>query len=155
MAIRKIVKVGDPTLRRKSRQVTAVDARTIALLDDMAETMRDSQGVGLAAPQVGVLRRVVVADAGEGLMELINPVLLDWSGKQTGPEGCLSVPDRSEEMTRPMYVTVEAMDRNGERFLVKASGLLARCLCHEIDHLDGTLYIDYADGNAIPAREKE
>ena len=150
MAIRKIVKIGDSKLRKRCREVEVIDRRIITLLDDMTDTLREAQGVGLAAPQVGVLRRVVVADAGDGLIEFINPVIVEWSEEQTGPEGCLSVPDRQEEVTRPMYVTVEAVGRDGKPFTLKASGLMARCLCHETDHLDGVLYIDYEDGDAMP-----
>jgi len=153
MAIRNIVKVGDELLRKTSRPVTIIDKRIITLLDDMAQTMYESGGVGLAAPQVGVLRRVVVADCGDGLIELINPELISWEGGQTDPEGCLSVPDRSEPTTRPMRVTVEAIDRAGKPFTIKVSGLTARCLCHEIDHLDGILYIDYAEGKIDPFKK--
>ncbi len=154
MAIRDIVKLGEPVLRKTSRPVEVIDKRIITLLDDMVQTLYASGGVGLAAPQVGVLRRVVVADCGDGLVELINPVLVESSGSQTGEEGCLSVPGRSSEMTRPMYVTVEAVDREGKPFTLKVSGLMARCMCHEIDHLDGTLYIDYENGMALPAANR-
>ncbi len=159
MAIRRVLKINEETddakLRKRSREVDVINKRIITLLDDMAQTMREANGVGLAAPQVGVLRRVVVADAGDGLVEFINPVLVEWSGEQCGPEGCLSVPDRQEEVKRPMYVTVDAIDRNGQPFTMKASGLMARCLCHEIDHLDGVLYIDYDEGDALPREEPE
>jgi peptide deformylase len=150
MAIRNIVKIGDDLLRKTSRPVTIIDKRMITLLDDMAQPMYEAQGVGLAAPQVGVLRRVVVAACGEGLIELINPQLVAWEGSQTDCEGCLSVPDRREEIVRPMRVTVEAIDRKGQPFTIKVSGLTARCLCHEIDHLDGVLYVDYAEGKLDP-----
>lgn len=146
MAIRNIVEIGDALLRKQSRPVTIIDKRIITLLDDMAQTMYEAQGVGLAAPQVGVLRRVIVIDCGEGRIELINPVLTAWEGQQEDPEGCLSVPDRREQIKRPMQVTVEAIDRAGNPFTMKVSGLTARCLCHEIDHLDGILYVDYAEG---------
>ena len=145
MAKLKIVKVGDPTLRKVCRPVDAVTPRIITLLDDMIETMRDADGVGLAAPQVGVLRRVVVIETpDEGLIELINPKIIAYAGEQESEEGCLSVPGRWGITKRPMHVTVRAMNRNGETFDITGSGLLAKAFCHEIDHLDGKLYIDIA-----------
>lgn len=145
MAKLKIVKVGDPTLRRVCRPVDAVTPRINTLLDDMIDTMRDADGVGLAAPQVGVLRRVVVIETpDEGLIELINPKIIAYSGEQEGDEGCLSVPGRWGITKRPMHVTVRAMNRAGETFDITGSGLLAKAFCHEIDHLDGKLYIDIA-----------
>lgn len=142
MATRNILKDGDETLRKKSRPVEKVDERIITLLDDMAETLYSANGVGLAAPQVGVLRRVVVLDVGEGLVELINPVIVTRKGKQIAAEGCLSVPEVYGEVKRPAYVEVEALDRKGSKFKIGGTDLLARCLCHEIDHLDGTLFTD-------------
>ena len=142
MAIRKIVKVGDDVLRKVCRTQMTFDEKLWSLLDDMAETMYKAEGVGLAAPQVGILRRVCVVDVGEGLIELINPVITEKSGSQKGSEGCLSVPDRFEEVTRPNKVTVRAQNRKGENIEIKAEGFLARAFCHEIDHLDGILYID-------------
>ncbi|MBQ4638589.1 MAG: peptide deformylase [Clostridia bacterium] len=143
MAIRKIITIGDETLRKVSKEVEVINKRTITLLDDMIQTLWEAQGAGLAAPQVGVLKRIFVADCGQGLVEFINPVITEMSGEQDGPEGCLSVPDRpNDTVKRPMYVTVEAIDRNGKPFTMKASGLMARCICHETDHLDGILYID-------------
>ena len=145
MAKLKIVKVGDPALRKVCRPVDAITPRIITLLDDMIETMRDADGVGLAAPQVGVLRRVVVIETpDEGLIELINPKIIAYAGEQESEEGCLSVPGRWGITKRPMHVTVRAMNRNGETFDITGSGLLAKAFCHEIDHLDGKLYIDIA-----------
>ena len=145
MAIRNIVKVGDDVLRKVCRTQMTFDEKLWSLLDDMAETMYKAEGVGLAAPQVGILRRVCVVDVGEGLIELINPVITEKSGSQKGSEGCLSVPDRFEEVTRPNKVTVCAQNRKGENIEIKAEGFLARAFCHEIDHLDGILYIDKID----------
>ena len=142
MAIRNIVKVGDDGLRKICRTQMTFDQKIWSLLDDMAETMYKAEGVGLAAPQVGILRRVCVVDVGDGLIELINPVITEKSGSQKGNEGCLSVPDRFEEVTRPNKVTVKAQNRMGENIEIKAEGFLARAFCHEIDHLDGILYID-------------
>ena len=142
MAIRNIVKVGDDVLRKVCRTQMTFDQKLWSLLDDMAETMYKAEGVGLAAPQVGILRRVCVVDVGDGLIELINPVITEKSGSQKGNEGCLSVPDRFEEVTRPNKVTVKAQNRMGENIEIKAEGFLARAFCHEIDHLDGILYID-------------
>ena len=141
MAIRNIVKVGDDVLRKICRTQMTFDQKLWSLLDDMAETMYKAEGVGLAAPQVGILRRVCVVDVGDGLIELINPVITEKSGSQKGNEGCLSVPDRFEEVTRPNKVTVKAQNRMGENIEIKAEGFLARAFCHEIDHLDGILYI--------------
>lgn len=146
MAKLKILKVGDSTLRKTCRPVDEVTPRINTLLDDMIETMRYADGVGLAAPQVGVLRRVVVIETpDEGLIELINPKIIAYSGEQISEEGCLSVPGRWGTTKRPMHVTVRAMNRRGETFDVTGSGLLAKAFCHEIDHLDGKLYIDIAE----------
>jgi len=145
MAKLKILKVGDETLRKVCRPVDTVTPRIRTLLDDMIQTMRAANGVGLAAPQVGVLRRIVVIETEEdGLFELINPKIIAFSGEQESEEGCLSVPGRWGITRRPMHVTVRAMDRNGKTFDVTGSGLLAKAFCHEIDHLDGKLYIDCA-----------
>lgn len=144
MAIRNIVKVGDDVLRKVCRTQLQFDDRLATVLDDMAETMYKAEGVGLAAPQIGLLRRFCVIDVGEGIIELINPVIIDKSGSQTGSEGCLSLPGQFDEVVRPMKVTVRAQDRNGNNFTVTGEGLLARALCHEIDHLDGILYTDRA-----------
>ena len=144
MAKLNIVKVGDPILRKISREVTEITPRILQLLDDMTETMRAAEGVGLAAVQVGVLRRVVVIEVDDVLYELINPRIVSWSGEQTGPEGCLSVPKQWGEVTRPEAVVVRALNRKGEEVEYRGKDLLARAFCHEIDHLDGKLYIDLA-----------
>ncbi len=144
MAIRNIRKEGDEILRKKSREVTEVNDNILILLDDMAETMYKVNGAGLAAPQVGVLRRVVVIDTGDGLVELINPVIRKQTGKQTAVEGCLSIPGVWGEVERPANVIVEALDRNGEKIKIEGEGFMAQALCHEIDHLDGILFTDKA-----------
>ena len=145
MAKLKIVKIGDDALRCVCRPVDKITPRILTLLDDMAETMHAANGVGLAAPQVGVLRRVVVVEVEEGkLIELINPKIIAYSGEQTDTEGCLSVPGRSGTVTRPRHVTVRALNRYGETFDITGSDLLARAFCHELDHLDGKLYVDIA-----------
>ena len=145
MAIRNIRKLGDELLRKKSRKVEEIDDRIITLLDDMADTLKEANGVGLAAPQVGVLKRIAIVDDGGEIIELINPVITESSGEQTGPEGCLSLPGEYGEVTRPMNVTVTALDRNGKIFTCKREGFVARAFCHETDHLDGILYIDKAE----------
>ena len=143
MAKLKIRKVGDEALTKVCRPVDEITPRILTLLDDMTETMRDADGVGLAAPQVGILRRIVVIETEEdGLIELINPKIIAWSGEQVGAEGCLSVPGRYGEVKRPMHVTVRATNRNGEEFEMTGHGLLARAFCHELDHLDGHLYLE-------------
>lgn len=142
MAIRKIVELGDPVLRKTSRRVEKFDKREWMLLKDMAETMYNAEGVGLAAPQVGILKRMVVIDVGDGLIELINPEIIGSDGSQVGSEGCLSVPGRRGKVDRPMHVVVRAQDRKGREIEVEGEGLLARALCHEIDHLDGIVYVD-------------
>ncbi len=142
MALRNIVQEPNETLRKKCRKVEKITERILQLLDDMKETLAKADGVGLAAPQVGVLRRVVIIDVGEGPMELINPEILETSGEQTGEEGCLSVSGRWGVVTRPNYVKVKAMDRQGNERIYEGEGLLARAFCHEIDHLDGRLFID-------------
>ena len=145
MAKLKILKIGDETLRKVSRPVDAITPRILTLLDDMVQTMRAADGVGLAAPQVGVLRRICVIETpDEGLFELINPKIIAYSGEQESEEGCLSVPGRWGVTRRPMHVTVRAMNRAGETVTYTGSGLLAKAFCHEIDHLDGKLYVDCA-----------
>lgn len=145
MAKLKIVKVGDDILRKKCRPVEEITPKIIRLLDDMTQTMRDAQGVGLAAPQVGILRRIVVIEVEEGnVIELINPKIIAYAGEQVGSEGCLSVPGKWGTVSRPMHVTVRATNRHGEEFELNGSELLARAICHELDHLDGKLYIDIA-----------
>ena len=143
--IRKIVKLGDETLRKQSKPMQTFDLRLWLLLRDMADTMYKADGVGLAAPQVGILRRVVVVDTGDGLVELINPEIIAREGEQAGAEGCLSLPGRQGYVVRPQKVTVRAQDRKGKPFEITAEGLKARAFCHEIDHLDGVLYIDVMD----------
>ena len=146
MAIRNIVKEGDPVLRGKCRPVEEITPRILTLLDDMRETLADADGVGLAAPQVGVRRRVViVVNENDEMIELINPQIIERSGHQRDLEGCLSVPGRLGYTNRPMHVTVQAQDRDGKTFTVSGSGLTARAFCHEIDHLDGILFIDHAE----------
>lgn len=145
MAIRNIRLSTDEVLRKTCKPVQEITPRLLTLLDDMADTMYEAEGVGLAAPQVGILKRAVVIDVGEGLIELINPVILETSGSQTDQEGCLSLPGQSAEVERPAYVKAQAMDRDGNTFIIEGEDLLARALCHEIDHLDGILYIDKAN----------
>ena len=145
MAIRNIVTKEDEILHKKARAVEKFDERLWQLLDDMAETMYQNEGVGLAAPQVGVLRRVVVIDTGEGLIELINPRISSYSGEQVGHEACLSCPGEYGIVKRPMKVTVTAKNRKGKTFKKDGEELLARAFCHELDHLDGVLYLDIAD----------
>lgn len=145
MAKRNVVTIGDDILRKKCRTVESFDKKLATLLDDMAQTMYAENGVGLAGPQVGMLKRVVVVDVDGILYELVNPVVVDSQGSQTGAEGCLSIPGEQGIVTRPMKVTVEAFDRNGKKFSLTGTELLARALCHEIDHLDGILYVDIAE----------
>lgn len=143
MAIRNIRKVGDDVLAKKCREVDVIDDRVKELLDDMIETMYDANGVGLAAPQVGILKRIAVIDVGDGPIELINPVIMNVSeATQCGTEGCLSAPGRYGEVIRPETVVVHALDRNGESYEIIGQGLLAVALCHEIDHLDGNVFLD-------------
>ena len=143
MAIRKIVEMGtDDILRKRARRVDKFDRRLGQLLDDMADTMLEADGVGLAAPQVGILKRCCVIDVGEGLIELVNPEIVSREGEVTVIEGCLSVPDRAGKVVRPEKVKVRAQNRHGEPIEVEGEGILAVCLCHELDHLDGILYVD-------------
>ena len=143
MAIRKIVEMGtDDILRKRARRVDKFDRRLGQLLDDMADTMLEADGVGLAAPQVGTLKRVVVIDVGEGIIELVNPEIVSQEGEAISTEGCLSVPGRRGTVARPEKVRVSAQDRKGNPIEVEGEGLLAVCLCHELDHLDGILYVD-------------
>ena len=148
MAIRKIVTIGDEGLRKVCRKQEKFDLRLAILLKDMADTMYKAEGVGLAAPQVGILRRVVVVDVSEDhsrLTEMVNPEILERSGSQTGREGCLSVPERQGVVTRPNHVKVRYQDRKGNFVEKEAEGLEARAICHELDHLDGVLYVDVMD----------
>lgn len=150
MALRNIVKFGDDVLRKKCREVTAFDDKLWVLLDDMYETMNEANGVGLAAPQVGILRSVVVIDVGEGPIELINPVITSVKGKQREVEGCLSSPGQWGYVVRPAKVKVTAMNRYGKEFKIEGTELLARALCHEIDHLNGVVFTDLADEMVEP-----
>ena len=146
MALRTIITEGDPVLNKVCRPVEKFDDRLHILIDDMKETLAVSNGVGLAAPQVGILRRVVlVMDAEENVIELVNPTIISREGEQDGLEGCLSVPGKYGFVTRPMKVTVRAQDRNGEFFEVSGEELTARCFCHELDHLDGHLFVEHAE----------
>ena len=144
MAIRNVVQVGDEVLRQRCFEVENFDETLFSLLADMKDTVKKEQGAGLAAPQVGVLRRVAVVDVEEGYFEFINPVILSSKGEQSGWEGCLSVRGKSGVVSRPMKVKVSYQDRNGEKHLLAAKGFFARAICHELDHLDGVLYIDKA-----------
>lgn len=144
MALRNIIQLGDPTLRKKSFEVTDFGEKTHQLLNDMKETLIKADGVGLAAPQVGVLRRVFIIKIEDLYYECINPIITKQSGKQTGTEGCLSVKGKWGEVTRPNKVTLKAFDRNGKPYTVNAEGFLARAICHEYDHLDGIVYVDKA-----------
>jgi len=142
MSVYEIVKIGDPVLREVAKEVPKISSNICKLLTNMADTMRAAKGVGLAAPQIGISKRVVVVDVGEGLIELINPVILDQEGEEIDIEGCLSVPDREGEVLRARKITVQALNRNGESFTVTGEELLARAIQHEIDHLDGILFVD-------------
>lgn len=143
MAIRIIRLEGDPVLRDKAKPVPEITKNVLKLLDDMAETMYDAEGVGLAAPQVGISKRIIVMDCGDGLIEMINPEILEKSGEQNGPEGCLSIPGLTAELKRANFVKAKGLNRHGEEIIVEGEGLLSRCLQHEIDHLDGILFTDY------------
>ena len=145
MGIRKILTDKDPALHKVCRPVENFDRKLHKLLDDMKETFEEANGVGLAAPQVGILRRVVIVDTGEEVLELVNPELLETDGEQEGPEGCLSVPGKYGLVKRPYYAKVRAQDRNGNWFEAEGEELIGRCFCHEIDHLDGILYTQVMD----------
>ena len=146
MALRTIRVEGDPVLTKISRPVDKMTPRIQDLITDMLDTMYDAMGVGLAAPQVGILKRIVVIEVGEGPIVLINPEILETSGEQTGDEGCLSVPGMAGQVTRPNYVKVKALDVNMEEQIYEGDGLLARAFCHEIDHLDGKMYTELVEG---------
>lgn len=145
MAIRKIVKVGDEILTKKCRTVEKIDDRVLTLLDDLADTLYESNGVGLASPQVGILKRIAVIDIGDGLIELINPEIIKKSGEQRDVEGCLSLPGKWGYVKRPMEVTVKFKNRDFEDVEMKSNGLLARAICHETEHLDGILFTTHVD----------
>ena len=146
MAIRTIRVMGDAVLTKKCRPVEEMTPKLQQLVDDMFETMYDACGVGLAAPQVGILKRIVVIDVDENPYVLINPVILETSGSQTGYEGCLSLLGKTGVVTRPNYVKVEAYDRNMKKFVLEGTDLLARCICHECEHLDGIMYVEHVEG---------
>ena len=147
MAIRNIRELGDEILRKNCREVKEVTPRIRELIQDMYDTMYEAQGVGLAAPQVGILKRIVVIDVDGTPYTMINPQILEKSGEQTGSEGCLSVPGKAGIVTRPNYVKAEAWNEEMERYEVEAEGLLARAICHELDHLDGVMYVDLVEGD--------
>ena len=155
MAIRRIVKIGDDKLRKHAKTVEKFDCRLKLLLGDMADTMYKAEGMGLAAPQVGILRRAVVIDVGDGLIELVNPQIVSTDGEQSGSEGCLSVPGRQGLVIRPNVVTVRAQDRNGDEIELTGEGFLARAICHELDHLDGVLYVDKMEREIFPEEDEE
>lgn len=146
MAIRNIRTMGDECLTKVCKEVTEVNKRTQLLIEDMIDTMYEANGVGLAAPQVGILKRIVVIDVGEGPIVMINPVILETRGEQTGDEGCLSVPNKAGIVTRPNYVKAKAFDENMEEYIIEGEELLARAICHECDHLDGHLYVEKVEG---------
>ncbi|MGI6724711.1 MAG: peptide deformylase [Christensenellales bacterium] len=155
MSRKRIFTIGAKELRIKSNPITKFDGRLGVILRDMADTMYHAEGIGLAAPQVGITRRLVVADVGEGLIEFVNPEISDAEGSCGMVEGCLSVPGRRGFVTRPEKVTIKAQDRTGKPFTMEADGLLARCIQHEIDHLDGVLYVDKMDHEVFPEDEEE
>ena len=157
MAIRKIRELGDDVLRKQSKPVDKMTIRTKLLINDMLDTMYESMGVGLAAPQVGILKQIVVIDVGEGPVVLINPEIVETSGEQTGDEGCLSVPGKAGQVTRPNYVKVKALNEDMEEIFVEGEELMARALCHEIDHLNGVVYVDLVEGElyTVPDAEEE
>ena len=158
MALRKIREIGDPILNKTCKEVKEITDRTKDLIDDMFETMYEAQGVGLAAPQVGILKRIVVIDCGDDPLLLINPEVLETSGEQTGQEGCLSVPGKAGIVTRPNYAKVKAYNEDMEEFIVEGEELLARALLHVIDHLDGHLYVEKVEGDlmdVVPDDEDE
>lgn len=146
MAIREVREIGDEVLTKKCKEVKQITPRTMELVGDMFDTMYETGGVGLAAPQVGILKRIVVIDVGEGPILLINPEILETSGEQTGDEGCLSVPGKAGQVTRPNYVKVRALNEKLQPFEIEGEELLARAFCHEIDHLEGRLYVDLVEG---------
>lgn len=147
MALRQVRIMGDPVLEKVCRPVKEMTSRTRELSEDMLDTMYDAEGVGLAAPQVGVLRRIVVIDVGEGPIVMVNPEILETSGSQTGGEGCLSLPGQAGNVTRPNYVKVRALDQNMEEYELEGTELLARAICHECDHLEGIMYVSKVEGD--------
>lgn len=149
MALRQIRTIGDPCLNKVCKKVDEVNERTLTLIDDMLDTMYDAEGVGLAAPQVGVLKRIVVIDVGDGPIVMINPEILETSGSQTGSEGCLSVPGKAGNVTRPNYVKAKAYDEEMNEYTIEGEELLARAICHELAHLDGHLYTELVEGELV------
>lgn len=147
MALRTIRLEGDPVLNKVCKEVKEITPKIQTLIDDMLETMYEANGVGLAAPQVGILRRIVVIDVGEGPIVMINPTIIETSGEQTGDEGCLSVPGKAGEVTRPNYVKARFLDENMEEYEIEGEELLARAICHELEHLDGHLYVEKVKGS--------
>lgn len=146
MALRTIRIQGDPVLEKTCREITEMNEKIQVLIDDMLETMYEANGVGLAAPQVGILKRLVVMDCGDGPIVMINPQIIETSGEQTGDEGCLSLPGKAAQVTRPSYVKARFLDEDMEECEIEATELLARCICHECDHLDGHMYTEKAEG---------
>ena len=155
MALRNIRILGDEILKKQAKEITEMTPKIEELIDDMFETMYDANGCGLAAPQVGIRKRIVVIDCGDQPLVLINPEILETSGEQTGQEGCLSVPGKVGIVTRPNYAKVKALDENMDEIIVEGTELLARCLCHEIDHLNGIMYVDKAEGPLMDTEEAE
>ena len=155
MALRNIRILGDEILKKQAKEVTEMTPKIEELIDDMFETMYVANGCGLAAPQVGIRKRIVVIDCGDQPLVLINPEILETSGEQTGQEGCLSVPGKVGIVTRPNYAKVKALDENMDEIIVEGTELLARCLCHEIDHLNGIMYVDKAEGPLMDTEEAE
>ena len=155
MALRNIRAMGDECLNKVCKEVKEINDRTRTLIEDMIDTMYEANGVGLAAPQVGILKRIVVIDIGEGPIVMINPTILETSGEQTGEEGCLSVPNKAGIVTRPNYVKARAFNENMEEYEIEGTELLARAICHELDHLDGHLYVEKVEGELMEARYEE
>ncbi len=155
MALREMRIQGDPVLEKVCKPVKEMTPKVAALIEDMLDTMYEQAGVGLAAPQVGMLKRIVVIDVGEGPFVFINPKILETAGEQTGQEGCLSVPGKAGIVTRPDYVKAEALDENMEPFVIEAEGLFARAICHEVDHLEGILYTTHVEGELMDVKYEE
>ena len=156
MAVREVREIGDPILSKTCKEVKEVTERTLELIDDMFETMYETNGVGLAAPQVGILKRIVVIDTtGEDPVLMINPRIIETSGEQTGYEGCLSVPGKSGMVTRPNYVKAVAYNENMEQFTIEGTELMARAICHELDHLDGHLYTEKVEGSLVDVEPED
>lgn len=155
MALRTIRVMGDEKLEKVCKPVTEMTPRTKALIEDMLDTMYDAEGVGLAAPQVGILKRIVVIDIGEGPIVMINPEILETSGEQTGQEGCLSLPGKAGIVTRPDYVKAKALNENMEEFVIEGTELLARAICHECDHLEGIMYVRHVEGGLMDVSDAE